>query len=154
MGYTHYWHRKNSFTKNQWERIRKDFQSISDYCRDSQIIIAEEHDKSSPPLCDGANIRFNGYMGEGHETFFMPRILPEPQPWDRRGEHFDFCKTARKPYDIAVCLTLLACVRHAPDTIRLGSDGDWDGDWVEARRVFGELFGIEAENPFEEEAVA
>lgn len=150
MGYTHYWHRKKDFTKEQWESIQKDFLAVSRHCAQNKILLVEEYDRPTPSVCNGTGIQFNGSAGEGHETFVMTRKKPEPQPWHRGDESFDFCKTARKPYDLAVCLTLLSCSHHAPDAIRLGSDGDWDSEWAEARRVFKELFGVEAENPFME----
>ena len=69
------------------------------------------------------------------------------------GEAFDFCKTARKPYDLAVCLVLLAMKRHAPKSVKVSSDGDWDGEWKEAREVYKSLFGVEVDCPFDMEKV-
>jgi len=99
-------------------------------------------------LVNLSTIRFNGKGNEGHETFIITKKKPEPKPWEN-GESFDFCKTARKPYDLAVCLSLLVCSSHAPDCIRIGSDGDWDSEWTESRNVFKELFGVEAVCPFD-----
>lgn len=148
MGYTNYWHRKKDFTNDQWENIRKDVSIILKHC-ENQIQLAEEYDApGKKPLVNATTIRFNGVREEGHETFIMSRKKPEPRPWESE-ESFDFCKTARKAYDLPVGLTLLACVRHAPDAIRIGSDGDWDKEWTETRRVFKELFGIDAPCPFD-----
>lgn len=151
MGYTHYWNRKGDFTTEQWNKIREDFLTVSKHCDRNKIPLAEEYDVPMPsrPVCNSTTIKFNGCREDGHETFFMTRKKPEPQPWESAGS-FDFCKTARKPYDLAVCLTLLVCVHHAPDSIKVGSDGDWDGDWLESRQAFKAIFGIEAECPFEE----
>lgn len=156
MGFTHYWNRKDDFTKDQWARIREDVLTIIvKHCDKNHIPLAEEYNAPmlkcgpTPPVVNGSEVRFNGWREEGHETFVMTRNKPEPQPWEKGTESFEFCKTARKPYDLAVCLTLLSCARHAPDSIRLGSDGEWGSDWAEARRVFKELFGVEADCPFD-----
>ena len=62
---------------------------------------------------------------------------------DKTKPSFAFCKTARKPYDLAVCLSLLRIKEIAPDAIELSSDGDWDIEWVNSRLVYKELFGNE-----------
>ena len=48
------------------------------------------------------------------------------------GETFvsGFCKTARKPYDIAVTSMLLRCRHLAPDAFLIASDGAWDLEWA------------------------
>jgi hypothetical protein len=68
------------------------------------------------------------------------------------GESFDFCKTARKPYDLAVCLVYMILKRHAPKSVKISSDGDWEQEWVEARKVYKELFGVVVDCPFYKEA--
>jgi hypothetical protein len=99
-------------------------------------------------------IRFNGWKDEGHETFLVTREMPEIPDWSSdKSASFDFCKTARKPYDLAVCLVLLSMKRHAPESVRVSSDGDWDAEWTEAREVYRRLFGVEVDCPFETETV-
>jgi hypothetical protein len=39
---------------------------------------------------------------------------------------FDFCKTAFRPYDVAVVAFLLLAHSHYGDAVTLGSDGDAD----------------------------
>lgn len=161
MGYTHYWYQKKNFTDKQWSKIREGvLDVIVKHCDKNNIVLAYEYDspaEAQPTLFGGSkfgprvpevnadHIRFNGWKDEGHETFILNREKP-----GSGSEHFDFCKTARKPYDIAVCLTLLICVHHAPNAIRIASDGSWDHEWLEARKVFKELFGVEPSCPFEE----
>lgn len=85
----------------------------------------------------------------------MTRERPELPLWDPTAkESFDFCKTARKPYDLAVCLVMLSMKRHAPRSVRIATDGEWDGEWTEARRVYKELFGVEPKCPFRAKATA
>lgn len=80
----------------------------------------------------------------------VTRVRPPIPSFDREAkESFDFCKTARKPYDLAVCLVLLSMKRHAPKSVSLSSDGDWDAEWTEARGIYKELFEAEVECPWE-----
>ena len=163
MGYTNYWCRSKDFTTEQWERICLDtFDIIVKHCDRKKIVLAWEYDSPveplpsmmggfrmlpKPPQVDGDVIRFNGWKDEGHETFMVTRELGGHRT--ESGEMFDFCKTARKPYDLAVMLVLLSMKRHAPDSVKVSSDGDWDGEWVPARQVYSKLFGVEVDCPFE-----
>ncbi len=65
-------------------------------------------------LCDGECC---------HEDFFL-----------RRNSGIDFCKTALKPYDLAVTATLLIAERHWGESIVIescGSDIQWlDAAWM------------------------
>lgn len=156
MGYTNYWRRKRDFTIEEWALIRKDVLDVIVHCDRKKIPLALESDfPNSGPRVNGSVVQFNGVGKDGHETFVVTRKMPEIQPWQlsrETGETFDFCKTARKPYDLAVCLVLLSCVRRSP-SIRVSSDGDWDArEWVNARESFLELFGVDPECPFFSEA--
>lgn len=88
--------------------------------------------KGEPTITDTLVV-FNG-TAEGdkcHETFFMQVDVPCA---------FDFCKTAHKPYDTAVCLALL-CFKHyfGPD-FSFDSDGDIDGvHWEYPTQIFNQL---------------
>jgi hypothetical protein len=168
VGYSHYICRSKDFTRDQWDKIcLETFDIIVKHCDRKRITLAWEYDSPAeqqptlfggpkwgpkPPQVDGDTIRFNGWKDEGHETFIVTREMQEPQEFVKSGEHFDFCKTAGKPYDMAVMLVMLSMKSHAPDSVRLGSDGDWDCEWVPAREVYKKLFGVEVECPFEAEA--
>ncbi len=169
MGYTHYWRRSEDFTTEQWEKIcLETLDIIVRHCDRKFITLAFEYDSPSepqptlfggpkygprPPEVSPDLIRFHGWKDEGHETFFLTREKPENPSWDPTAkESFDFCKTARKPYDLAVCLVLLSMSRHAPDSVKISSDGDWDAEWLEAREVYKKLFGVDVECPFQVEA--
>lgn len=128
-------------------------------CEKREITLAYEYDaaengKPKPPEVSDDQIRFNGWKDEGHETFCFQKKMPKPQPWIETKEFFDFCKTARKPYDLAVGLSLLAAHKHAPNTIKISSDGDWDEEWVYIRRAYEEIFGKKPECPFMKEESA
>ena len=141
----------------QWEKVCLETFQILDHCAGKRITLAWEYDspevggKPKPPEVSPDMIRFNGWKDEGHETFLVTREMPD---WSiDKSSSFDFCKTARKPYDLAVCLVLLSMSRHAPKSFKVSSDGDWDGDWTEARDVYSKLFGVEVDCPFETETV-
>lgn len=170
MGYTHYWRRSKDLTQDQWERIAQEtLDIIVRHCDKKRIVLAWDYDapvEPQPSLWGGPKmlpkppevtpdiIRFNGWKDEGHETFYFTRVKPESPSWDPEAkESFDFCKTARKPYDLAVCLVLLSLIRHASDSVQVSSDGDWDHEWKDARVVYKELFGVEVDCPWEEAKV-
>lgn len=155
MGYTHYLYRKSSFTDKQWENVCLETFQILDHCKSKGIVLAREYDspKSGNPEVTPDHIRFNGWKDEGHETLLVTKERPPLPSWDAKAkESFDFCKTARKPYDLAVCLVLLSMKRHAPKSVRIASDGEWDHEWTEARGVYRELFGAEAGCPWKKAA--
>lgn len=66
-------------------------------------------------------INGDGEEGLDHETFWVPA---EPD-W------FNFCKTARKPYDAVVVASLVWAILNEQDGWEsIGSDGTWE-DWVD-----------------------
>ena len=73
-----------------------------------------------------------------HESFRFDRVADST---------FAFCKTAFKPYDIAVTAALIAIQHHLP-TVRITSDGN-DNDWADGRMVcmiacgYGEDFRLD-----------
>jgi hypothetical protein len=75
------------------------------------------------PVADQNHIWFNGLEedDQGHETFQITKKL---------DSQFNFCKTARKPYDKYVCAVLLACEYYAPGALDIGSDG-YKEEWQE-----------------------
>jgi len=73
----------------------------------------------------GAVIRFNGVESQAHETFLVERFSRE----------FEFCKTNRKPYDLAVCSVLILVSLYAEGG-EISSDGlgetYTDSEWKDA----------------------
>lgn len=90
MGYTRYWHR----TK---KKIDADFivavcDVIAD-CNSKGIAIRDGYGEGNPIVTlDVIAINGDGEKGLDHETLFF----------DDKETGFNFCKTARKPYDYAV----------------------------------------------------
>ncbi len=86
-------------------------------------------------------ICFNGDASKelDHETFLLQVDN------DGRAENglvFDFCKTARKPYDLMVQISMLRLKHHFPES-KISSDGD-SKDWANGRKLYKKIFG---ENP-------
>lgn len=173
MGYTHYWYRKKSFTQKQWEKVCMRVLDVIALCDKTiykvhgKILLAWEYDSElepqptffggpkmlpKPPQVDNEFVRFNGWKDNGHETFLVSREMPDVPEWQSdKSRSFDFCKTNRKPYDLAVMLCLLIMADAAPKTFRVASDGDWDSEWVPAREAYKKLFGEEPSCPFAKE---
>ena len=99
MGYTHYWEPTTSTEEKTWERFTR--------------IVGQIKDKAGVELEDnseGECVFLNGVGEDAHETFAV----------GRETTGFNFCKTARKPYDAVV----VGCLEAAK---RLGMF-DWSSD--------------------------
>jgi len=137
MGYTHYWFGRPEVLEN-YESLATDVERIEQYC-DSVGVKLYGYDPNECEYVEGAPlytdnyIAFNGVGDEGHEPFFMLRVSDD--------QEFPFCKTAAKPYDIAVCLMLLRMQVLVP-SFTFDSDGDLDSEpeWVAAKKAYAQLF--------------
>ena len=146
MGYTHYWrfHRDKMTT----EDIRNTFKAVSEEIKDiidNQIPQSKEILRGGlgegEPIINETEIWFNGEskLDMDYETFCITWKDEVP---------FGFCKTARKPYDLLVCLSLLSFLNHYGSNIfQLSSDGNAE-DWQEAVDLYNDVTGKEVSNPF------
>lgn len=130
MGHSHYWTNLRPFTRDEWYEITERSMCLMKAMEQRGIIICDWQGSGSWEIT-GKAISFNGCMEDGDacETFCLER--------DKTG--WTFCKTRYKPYDLAVCVTLLIAKDVAPDAISITSDGgDWktSEDWVEARELY------------------
>ena len=142
MGYTHYWRQSTDFTTDQWSAICKDTRKIPAHCRKQGIPLQYEWDDPRLRTCvTQSGIHFNGAGHDGHETFYISR-----NPTDAKKE-FSFCKTARKPYDLAVCLCLLRIAYHC-SAITISSDGMGASNWLTAKAAYTHLFKEEPPQAF------
>jgi len=122
IGYTHYFHQQRDVTLREWTDIINDFTKLLE---DNYLpAIQYESDDSSPPQIDYHLVRFNGVGDDGHETMIL----------DPYNTDFEFCKTARKPYDLAVCALLLLAHHHAPGAWKIRSDGG-PAEWARALQL-------------------
>lgn len=128
MGYTHYWRGISIFTP----------EFISDVYRiieESGIPVAGPMGTDAPEI-DIEGILLNGVAPEDdYETFSL----------DAGSIEFNFCKTARRPYD-TVITTVLLRQAHYSEAFRIDSDGTWD-EWQPARTLYASIFGEEANRP-------
>ena len=101
-------------------------------------ILKIDDQEGGAPIADKKHIFFNGcgYEDADHETF---ELTPTKNS-------FSFCKTARKPYDLAVQACLLVAHYHAPSSISFSSDGDAD-EWQAAIDLVAEATGINFRDP-------
>jgi hypothetical protein len=154
MGYTHYFTFKSSPSAKELRPLRQSFEAdlkmlfthlpkystsagsyfkehiLRLYNADGKKIIADPEklivsgDKEVDGF-DGEAIIFNGseFGSLDHEPFIF---------WldfSFSGDGFNFCKTARKPYDWMVCATLLLVHDYFSEFVEVSSDGDLD-DWL------------------------
>lgn len=93
MGYTHYWENDETITSEQWRNICTYAHRLFKAAKENGIPLLYESDEpGTEPDVNEAFIRFNGDDDDGHETFYL----------SREATSFEFCKTARKPYDYVV----------------------------------------------------
>ena len=90
MGYTRYWKRTD---KEITEEFVAEVNEILEECKAHGIIIRDGYGESEPEVST-ERIWLNGNADTDldHETFYL----------GNEASDFEFCKTARKPYDFAV----------------------------------------------------
>ena len=81
-----------------------------------------------------------------YDTFELPRVF-KPESWqeaDKDGLYFDCCKTAFRPYDLAVIAILISFKKSFGDQVQISSDGT-DQQWFDGKLLCSKLldFGFE-----------
>ena len=149
MGYTHYFDFDKKLESNDFDKIAMDMSVIANHFSSKKIKHSNAGGYHTEPveLFDGrgetkgielnteiidkkitlTRVAFNGGGELGHETLAISL-----------GMEWDFCKTARKPYDVAVCMTLLSIKYHTPYA-SIRSDGNLK-EWGQAIRLWNKLF--------------
>jgi len=169
MGYTHYWKYKPNAIKDTEELRKKFLQAVcwidkahKEIKKNKKFIHAGQaggfYDEQpciirgglgkGRPMINESQVWFNGdgKTNMDHETFGI-------KWYEDGGSKNDFCKTNRKPYDLLVCVSLLA-FKHAfdnPDVFSFSSDGD-NKEWEEAKDLFIRITGLFVGEIFPEEA--
>lgn len=109
----------------------------------------------------GLKIKHRSCGGDcSHETFSLPLEL-EKEDWqkpigkisyydqngnpvynkaDEVGLYFEFCKTAYKPYDLAVIICLIIAGHHLMEQIIISSDGTLD-NWKDGMLICQKILG-------------
>lgn len=148
MGYTHYWTQKKNITALDWQDMQAAFVRILAQAKGEGLRICGP-DGTGAPEFGSESLAFNGDESEecsysytsifdgqerrieqdgAHETFFISRKREKyTAPYDKEWR-YTFCKTAEKPYDMAV--TAIGCYLETfwPSHFEFSSDGKPD-DW-------------------------
>lgn len=141
MGYTHHWTQLRDFAAEEFAEITQDVLAILTYAeqRHGIAICDGAASPGTRPKVTDAYIAFNGTdLGDlGHEGFAIERsrTLESWQRPDQLG--WSFCKTARKPYDVAVTAVLcyLASVVRSHDVSSDGRGADFVAGLALAREA-------------------
>ncbi len=121
MGYSHYWKFREEKAPVEFENGAEKFANaaylgvkLCNKVREMGIEICGGDGHFTPAFSKG-KVVFNGSAdkGEAYETF---SVRPDDGMWD-------FCKTEEKPYDLLVCLMLLAFKHFFKDDFEYTSDG-------------------------------
>jgi hypothetical protein len=143
--YRHFYKQAKAASPKQWAKIKTDVEklltslppnseSAGGTFRQWTLMIGDASGAvGSKPTVTDDEIALNGVHGKvdlSHETFWITRSKnTEPDA--------DYCKTARKPYDLVVCGILIVLQHHAPGVWKISTNGtleDWDParEWVES----------------------
>lgn len=138
MGYTHYWKFKmnpkdcNDGSKKFAKAVKLLKKCLAKVPAEIEVetddttntvkvpfVLKGGNGEGEPKFTDEI-VCFNGDAQKGydHETCYLAL--------NNDDYEFDFCKTARKPYDVAVCLTLLCFKKTFGKDFSYSSDGDND----------------------------
>lgn len=120
MGYTHYFEQKKAFTTPEWTNITTATNLILKELPSDMICGS---DGRGDPIVSKVEIAFNGNAEDDrcHESFVITKA---------KNPDFNFCKTARKEYDVAVVAVLCIVEHFAPGKLDIGSDG-CHAEWAE-----------------------
>jgi hypothetical protein len=111
LGYTHYWRQLRTINLAEWAQITADVGTILQHIQQRGGINLGNCNGdrgTSPDFTPEPNARFafNGWGDDAHETFAIYRKVSTEKESSECFGGGDFCKTARKPYDIAVTAVL------------------------------------------------
>ena len=136
MGYTHYWDMSRDISERNFKKLTNDMKAIEAYVSKideptEQFTLHNANGENDGVLYLDNQFCFNGDAEQGADHESMHIRLGANNSWT-------FCKTARKPYDLAVCLILLSLKYHIRST-RVSSDGTSE-DWELALETWGKIF--------------
>lgn len=126
MGYTHYWDTPRLEDDGVWQEIIVGVQNIL-IC--TGIPVGSPDGEGDAPHINNDYIGFNGVGEDACESFLIRRS----------GQGWQFCKTARRPYDDVVTAVLLLLEHHLPGQFQISSDGSWE-EWTQGRELFARTF--------------
>ncbi len=144
IGYTHYWTYSPNKAKSKKElkdlfsKASKQIEEFANYVERNKLFSIRGGIGEDKPLFNSSEIWFNGCAKENldHETFSIKFETSERA----------FCKTARKPYDLLVCFSLLTFADIFPkEVFSFSSDGDSsEREWQTALEYYEDFTGKSA----------
>lgn len=151
MGYTSYYYRPAKLNSDKFKTLSEELKTASGmlpshsnsaggYYKEKPIVLAGWDGKGKPEFTE-EEITFNGTEENDmyHESFYLPRETDKEDRVNEKGLVFSFTKTARKPYDFMVCVSLLRLKHHFPEC-EISSDGNAE-DWKPAKDFYKKVFG-------------
>lgn len=133
MGYTHCWTFKAP-KRGETAKVNKAYKTAIHACQKMLIYWNEIHAHEPDQRLSGysahvkpgtyGGLKFNGARENAHEDF----VLREHYKQNLEPSAFNFCKTARKPYDVPVTACLAILKHYLGDYIELSTDGK-TADW-------------------------
>jgi hypothetical protein len=147
MGYTHYFS-KVGVTRDdaiRFEMFAIGARTIIEYATkyDGIVLAGQDGEVEGAWEITDEVVRFNGLGEDSHETFY----------WGSDADGFNFCKTARKPYDAVVTACLIHLKDCYGDAVSVSSDGYWS-EWSDGAKLYRNATGLTAENPMTSEEVS
>lgn len=141
MGYTHYWTfdptkiKDKKVLQDKFSSASYQIQEFSSYINRNKLFTVCGGIGEGKPLFNDSEVWFNGCAQEGldHETFSIKLKTPERA----------FCKTARKPYDLLACFSLLTFAQVFPkEVFSFSSDGaPSEEEWQKAIEYYEHFTG-------------
>ena len=128
MGYTHYFNFIEIPSREKFIEFAEGVKQLVATAQEAGIEIADEEYGDD-------KIVFNGVGADAHETFYV----------SAGDTDYNFCKTAQKPYDIAVTASLILAKKIFGDDIEIRSDGNWS-DWESGQLLYESVYDIQPEN--------
>lgn len=141
MSYTHSWYRPPVLDYSDMVAISSDFEMVVRELPASTAIVEIPEHKAGR-----YDIAFRGRYGSVEDFVFAEqstaRVIDEGRARDPAmvGKSFEYCKTGRLPYDLAVCSCLVVAKRYLGESVRVETDGgmkDWAAVFEICERVLG-----------------
>jgi hypothetical protein len=144
MGYTHYW-KINEVRGNAVENETNYLKALKDCQRIVKAYYKDNGGLSGysahTKLGQYGGLNVNGKGEDAHEDFIMREHFNE-------NDGFNFCKTARKPYDLVVVACLAVLKHRLKDSFKVSSDGDAK-NWREGVEYARKITGLAIKNPLD-----
>jgi len=133
MGHTHYWQRPAVLPADRFGAAAADVRRLLPTLN---VVLAGPLGEG-PAVLEEDRIAFNGAGPEGCESFEICQI---EAPLRQEQRILSFCKTQRRPYDLAVRAALIVLKHHLRPDLHVSSDAD-QKDWDKAEHVVRHALG-------------